>query len=387
MAEIELRPLPPEEAIAYFRAKGYEIGFDWRDVWREEHVRAFTVAKAMAPEILQTIREALDRAIAEGSTIDRFVRELRPLLEAQGWWGRRNMVDPLTGEEREVQLGSPRRLQVIYETNLRMAYQAGRWERIQATKGALPYLRYTAVMDGRTRPQHRAWHGTVLPADDPWWDTHYPPCGFRCRCTVIQLNERTLKRRGWSVTGRPAAFEQVPFTNPRTGERGTVERGIDPGFDYNVGKAYLRSLSPRPVPGIEGKATHAAADQADRAGAVAAFLEEFQLEEGETRIHVDQLGFGLAVGPGLFLDASGEPAEMQAELAGRLPEVARALRSPREIRTAWDQGEDGRPILVRRYFGEGVAVDLFARSWRVWTSPAVVARLETVGVRAWPPVV
>ena len=44
---LRLLSLPPEEAIAFFRRKGFRIGFDHRDVWQAEHQAAFTVAKAM----------------------------------------------------------------------------------------------------------------------------------------------------------------------------------------------------------------------------------------------------------------------------------------------------------------------------------------------------
>ena len=48
MAEqLSLKPLPPKEAIAYFRKKGLKKSFAWQDVWQEEHAKAFTVAKAM----------------------------------------------------------------------------------------------------------------------------------------------------------------------------------------------------------------------------------------------------------------------------------------------------------------------------------------------------
>ncbi len=49
----------------------------------------------------------------------------------------------------------------------------------------LPFWERLAVMDDWTRPAHRALHGVIMPADDPFWDEHYPPDGFNCRCTVI----------------------------------------------------------------------------------------------------------------------------------------------------------------------------------------------------------
>ena len=64
------------------------------------------------------------------------------------------------------------------ETNLRTAYAAGRWERIERLAPRLPWLRCSAVLDERTRPEHAAWHGIVLPANDPFWSTHYPPNGW-----------------------------------------------------------------------------------------------------------------------------------------------------------------------------------------------------------------
>src|SRR3546814_270264 len=146
---------------------------------RRRHTRCALVTGVQTcalPIFLQDIRAALDDAMANGTTFERFSKDLRPTLEAKGWWGRKNMLDPLDGKIKSVQLGSPRRLGIIFDTNMRSAYAAGRWERIARTKDALPYLRYVAVGgkqgDGRTRPQHRAWHGTILPVEHVWWETH-----------------------------------------------------------------------------------------------------------------------------------------------------------------------------------------------------------------------
>lgn len=58
--------LPPEQAVAYFRQKGYRIGFDHRDVWQQQHQAGFTVAKAMQLDLLMDIRQQVDIAIELG---------------------------------------------------------------------------------------------------------------------------------------------------------------------------------------------------------------------------------------------------------------------------------------------------------------------------------
>ena len=62
-----------------------------------------------------------------------------------------------------------------------------------------PYLRYVSMEDARTRPQHRALHGKVFPLEDPFWQTHYPPNGWNCRCNVEGVSPARLKRRKWKV--------------------------------------------------------------------------------------------------------------------------------------------------------------------------------------------
>lgn len=168
----------PADALQYFRAKVDMPGFDWRDVWRTEHASAFTVAKAMQADVLHSIRDALDAAIADGQTFADFSKQLTPVLQNLGWWGRKVMTDAVTGKSKAVQLGSPRRLRTIYRANLRTARAAGQWQRAERTKKALPYLLYELGPSHEHRAQHVAWHGTLLPIDDPWWDAHMPPNGW-----------------------------------------------------------------------------------------------------------------------------------------------------------------------------------------------------------------
>lgn len=240
MAGPEILDVPPVEAIEHFEAKGYHIGFDWRETEAANHIRSFTVAKAMETDILVEIRGAVDAAIRDGETFDDFRNRLEPFLQSKGWWGRKPMIDPERPEDppRLVQLGSARRLRTIFETNIRMSYAHGRWQRIQRVKDTRPYLRYVAVLDGRTRPQHRAWHGTVLPVDHPFWETHYPPNGWGCRCLVMQLSSDDLERYGFEVSQGPPAgsLETHPWYNKRTETTVQVPRGIDPGFQHNVGR-------------------------------------------------------------------------------------------------------------------------------------------------------
>jgi SPP1 gp7 family putative phage head morphogenesis protein len=235
--------LPPREALEFFRQKGYATSFAWQDVWQQEHDAAFTVAKMMNVDLLRDTKAAVDKAIADGQTFEQFRDELEPRLVQAGWWGKAEMVDPATGEKKLVQLGSARRLRTIFRVNLQAAYQAGHWAQIQQTKAEAPYLMYDAVDDGRTREEHAAWDGTVLPADDPWWDSHMPPNGWNCRCGVIQLSGAQVQQMGMEVAEKAPASPKREYTNPRTGEVTQVPKGIDPGWDYNPGASRVQQVT------------------------------------------------------------------------------------------------------------------------------------------------
>ncbi|MEL7117406.1 MAG: phage minor head protein, partial [Pseudomonadota bacterium] len=236
MAErVELSPLTPEDALAYFRSKGFAPAlqrFDYRDVWQAEHARSFVVAKAMQDDVLALIREALDAGLAEGKTLAQFREELAPLLRSKGWWGKAIERDPVTGELKEVRLGSMHRLRVIFDTNMRTAHAAGRWQRLQRSKELLPYLEYRQIDRPSMREAHKPFDGLILPVDHPIWQTIYPPNGWFCGCDVRPMNDRMLEREGKRLTtdAELAALSTVEYVNPRSGLAQEIYEGIDPAF-------------------------------------------------------------------------------------------------------------------------------------------------------------
>ena len=50
-------------------------------------------------------------------------------------------------------------------------------------------LQYRTQMDEKVRPEHAALHGVTLPPSDRFWEEFYPPNGWNCRCTVVQVRK------------------------------------------------------------------------------------------------------------------------------------------------------------------------------------------------------
>ncbi len=385
MAVFTFSGRPPADAVAFLRDKvpGGRLSFDWRDVWQEEHLTSFVVAKAMSRDLLTDIHAALVKAIAEGQTREMFIAELRPVLEKAGWWGRQTMTDPVTGLTREVQLGSPRRLTTIFNINMRMAFAAGRWQRIEAAKAALPYLAYTAVFRETSRPQHAAWGGRsavriILPVDHVFWRTHYPPNGWYCLCSVTQMSVAMLQNRGLAVTtdeelAATGWTRTRPWLNARTGRTMTVPVGIDPGFAYNVGQARRAALTPPPIDQpqrevVQGERLPRSLPKAlpprpypdgvsrrdDLAGDAVfdAFSKTLGVAEGG--VFFDRVQTPLTIDRGLFQqrDDGGKVVASKADKAGRAPyaEVfAATLKDPDEIWMSAQAQRDGSVRLVRSY--------------------------------------
>lgn len=226
--------LPPRKAIAYFRQKENVKSAHWDELWQEAHARGFTVAGAAQDALLADFRTAMAKAIEQGTTLAEFRRDFDSIVGKYGWQYH----------------GTPGwRSEIIYSTNLSTAYSAGRYRQMTTPEALAiyPYWRYRHHTCPHPRPEHVAWDGMILRADDPWWDTHYPPNGWRCHCTVEVVSERDLTRNGWTVSDSPAV-EMRDWRNPRTGVVSQVPVGIDPGFAYNPGKAWAQHEATRTPP-------------------------------------------------------------------------------------------------------------------------------------------
>ena len=217
----------PEEAARILAAKGLEPSKYWADVWRSEHAVAFSVAQMVRADQLLDVQQALAQSLKEGTTKRQFVAELAPLLERKGWKPKGRGGD------------IPYRLARIYDINRRTARAAGQWSRIQRTKRSAPYLLYLNGPSKRHRADHVQWAGTCLSADHKWWDTHFPPNGWGCKCFVRQIDGAERGRLGKERKIRTEAppSERVRWVSRKTGEVRTVAKGVDPSWDYNVGKA------------------------------------------------------------------------------------------------------------------------------------------------------
>ncbi|MBI5646678.1 MAG: minor capsid protein [Ignavibacteriae bacterium] len=257
--------LPPEKAVEFLRAKGYAVGYDWRDVWQESQARAFTVAKAMNLDVLEGIRQMVDRAVSDGISLDKFQRSLEPFLKLAGWWGRswpRNDQGQLVDEhgvpfptdasgaqitpadKRPPLLGAPHRLRTIYRMNMQSALNAGRYRRMVEVAEQRPYWQYNNPGDERTTTICAGINGRVYRYDDPIWSVMYPPNHWNCRSRVSSLSARELKRDNLEVsTSEGALGESEVLVSERTGELRTVATlkigdevySTGPGFSYNPG--------------------------------------------------------------------------------------------------------------------------------------------------------
>ena len=190
--------LAPEKALEYLRNKGLLTTFFYDDIEKEMHHLAFTVAKMMRADLLGDVHDALLEAQKSGKRFDQFLKELRPTLQRKGWWGRKDIVNPDTGEVKTVTIGA-RRIRNIFNTNMRVSYAVARCRQMKALE-TMVYWRYSAVLDRATRPTHAARNGTILHRDDPWWKTNYPPNGWGCRCKVRAYSAGQIARRKWKIS-------------------------------------------------------------------------------------------------------------------------------------------------------------------------------------------
>ncbi|MCO8324236.1 phage minor head protein [Burkholderia cenocepacia] len=211
-----------ENALANLRSKVPVETERWNDMLGSMHATQFTVAGAPL-DVVKDIHASLVRAMESGTTLAQFRKDFDETVQRSGWTyrGKRGW-----------------RTELIYRANMHSAYMAGRWQQIVENADRRPYLEYRAVLDSRTRPQHRAWNGTLLPVTSGFWRTHYPPCGWGCRCTTRSYSEAEMKAAGKQPSYEPDVRYRL-VTNADGEVTDRVPVGIDPGWDHNVGQSWL----------------------------------------------------------------------------------------------------------------------------------------------------
>ena len=248
ISDVELKSafyMEPEEIVDFFKSKGLTPSFDWQEVYAEAHAKAFTVAKMTELDLLKDTKNLLEKSIKDGVSYSQFKKEATQLFEKKGWVGFKEVVDPNTGEKKVVELGTPRRIKKIFDCNINSAYSVGRFKQQLEEVDVAPYWQYMAIMDSRTRAEHKAMHLKVFRADDIFWSQFYPPNGWGCRCFVRNLTKNEVQKQGLTVEKTEGKFstetikvgneeKEVPVFNVNDGG---VEKHLipDAGWETNLG--------------------------------------------------------------------------------------------------------------------------------------------------------
>ena len=156
-------------------------------------VAAFSIARVEKERVVQAVQDELGRVMAGGGTVADFQEGVKALFETHG-------IAPT----------SDWHLETVYRTNASSAYGAAHWRELHEPGVAemFPYYRYLTVGDARVREEHAMMHGLVFRADDPIWQTWWPPNGYNCRCWVEELTAEEAEAmeisEGVDLIERPA---------------------------------------------------------------------------------------------------------------------------------------------------------------------------------------
>lgn len=142
-----------------------------RDVFdqlgRDAKARAFTVARVMSEDTIDTIRNVLNETITEGASLGQFKSRLGPALEGS--------------------FIGPAHLENVYRTNIQTSFHEAHDELAnnEIVSEVFPYQAYLPIHDGRTRDQHAelerlGLNGTnIYRRDDPFWDFFTPAWDYQ----------------------------------------------------------------------------------------------------------------------------------------------------------------------------------------------------------------
>src|SRR5574343_222269 len=202
-----------ERATELFRTKTGMTREKFDTLNAEMKTRAFTVAYVESVDKVKEIQDLLGKAISEGTVLSKFKKAAVDHIDTTPW-----------------------HLETVFRTNILSSYGAANWEVAQELRSLRPYARYSAVMDGRTRPEHAKLHGLMYPIDHPFWKMYWPPIGYNCRCHARTMTQWELEQANITPgVALPDVHIKEDFTSPAAAgikidaEKLLAKRGLDLG--------------------------------------------------------------------------------------------------------------------------------------------------------------
>lgn len=184
LTESDFTPKTPEAARQAFARKAALTSAVFDRLSAAAKRKAFRIAGVSNARLIQSVRNRIAASIKRGTTWPDVRKEIQRLFEH-------------AGEE----MPSLPRLRQVFITNTQQAYNDARRELFEQETETFPFWQYLTVGNGvpgvnGVRETHAALHGLIFRADDPFWDSHYPPWDFNCRCYVVALTPGQARGTG-----------------------------------------------------------------------------------------------------------------------------------------------------------------------------------------------
>lgn len=220
-----LNPTPFLEALAFWSDKIQITPSEFYALSDRAKALAFTVSGITKGDQLNTVYGLLDRAIRDGLTLKEFQAGAGEIFSERGWTGK-----------------NPYRVDNILRTNIQTAYNAGKYQALMRNIDIIPYWQYLAINDNRTRPAHALLDNKVYPANHAFWNTWFPPNGFRCRCSVIGLTAEQVAARGLMVESTDPTGQTVPLYDENNVFVDNIVLQPGKGFESNPGQTWEQTF-------------------------------------------------------------------------------------------------------------------------------------------------
>jgi uncharacterized protein with gpF-like domain len=200
-----------DDALAYYQKRMNLSPADVEKLRKLYGQKSLEVTKTASELVQKRAVDAIKESLEKGEHIKDASDRLRTALESCG------ISEP-----------SPFLCETLTRTCIGASYTSGQWNALKDPDIADVHAGfiYVTTGDNRVRETHFEWDYFTGPKDHPFWQTHYPLCGWNCRCTVIATFTET-------PTNIPAVYSPADEgDNPVTGlPWGTPDDETDDGLN------------------------------------------------------------------------------------------------------------------------------------------------------------